>query len=627
MKRWLIGILALLLLLSGCDGEPKPETTQTGPQQTATETTVPPGPSLYTPGSAMEENSGGSIRVFTPEGGSLMGWGFMGRDPVLFLATEEQTTEAVRIHGESGEILARNVLEGEGLNVWTGFAMTETRLACYDMGQDCVRIYDGQFRQTQMIPIPNPVSGSVLISSDLAEAYYTSGSELRALDLNTGVSRLVRQTEGSEIFLNWLLFDDTVACCYVSDPYESYEGFFSTADGRSLGQDSALYNIGSAGDRFLLRRTDGPVMELLLGTRDGALQSFRAEDTTVSFQLLPVSGRLAEHYEEEQGTRLVLYEPEQGYMEARILLKDVFQLYDLREDASGNLWFTAMDPVNRVDVLCCWDVSACEASDTVARIGKRYTAEDPDLEGLAQCRTRADALEERFGVDILLHREPIEPYDYAFTFEYQVSAIEDCLDALETAMEKFPEGFFETAASVTESGTFHISLVRAMEGTEFNTVTDAVGLQYWIEGDAYIALLSQSGLEQNFYHELSHALDTYVYANSIHYDFWADNNPKGFDYDYSYTEYENHWDSPYLEPETRAFIDSYSMTYPHEDRARVLEYAMTDGNADYFTTETMQAKLKQLCLGIRQAFGWKKCEGTFLWEQYLTESLAYTKEK
>ena len=69
------------------------------------------------------------------------------------------------------------------------------------------------------------------------------------------------------------------------------------------------------------------------------------------------------------------------------------------------------------------------------------------------------------------------------------------------------------------------------------------------------------------------------------------------------------------------------MTYPHEDRARVMQYAMQEGYEDYFVSDTMQAKLRQLCLGIREAFGWKKYEGTFVWEQYLRESLAYTKKK
>ena len=69
----------------------------------------------------------------------------------------------------------------------------------------------------------------------------------------------------------------------------------------------------------------------------------------------------------------------------------------------------------------------------------------------------------------------------------------------------------------------------------------------------------------------------------------------------------------------------YSMSFPKEDRARIMEFAMTEGNAACFQSKTMQAKLKLLCQGIREAFGLRKSPETFLWEQYLNESLAYTK--
>jgi hypothetical protein len=39
----------------------------------------------------------------------------------------------------------------------------------------------------------------------------------------------------------------------------------------------------------------------------------------------------------------------------------------------------------------------------------------------------------------------------------------------------------------------------------------------------------------------------------------------------------------------------------------------------------MQEKLMQVCIGLREAFGLKKSTETFLWEQYLKESLAYGK--
>jgi hypothetical protein len=59
------------------------------------------------------------------------------------------------------------------------------------------------------------------------------------------------------------------------------------------------------------------------------------------------------------------------------------------------------------------------------------------------------------------------------------------------------------------------------------------------------------------------------------------------------------------------------MSFPMEDRARVMEYAMMEGNEVYFISKTMQTKLKLLCLGIRTAFKMDKYEEPLVWEQYI----------
>ena len=64
------------------------------------------------------------------------------------------------------------------------------------------------------------------------------------------------------------------------------------------------------------------------------------------------------------------------------------------------------------------------------------------------------------------------------------------------------------------------------------------------------------------------------------------------------------------------------MSFPKEDRARIMEYAMMAGNESCFETDAMQQKLRQLCIGIREAFGLEESAETFRWEQYLNEPLA-----
>lgn len=621
MKRWLLLIFAVLLVLSGCDGEPVPETTAPTTAQTVETTERIPGPSLYVPGSKMEQNTQGAVLAYLPETGSASTFGFMGEDPVLF-SWWEDTYFATRIDADTGEILAQETLPGT-VDLWSGVGLGPDRFVCFDIEANLFRVYDGQLRAVDTVPLPEEITGTILFSQDLSTAYYGVNGTLVAHDLHTGISRLILRTDGAEVYPSAVLFGDTVAACYINSPEDAYDAFFSLADGRMLARENNYVYMETAGDFYVAQCADGPMSETLMGRRNGEVKSFQTENYFANLTLLGRSGRLAEPVSREEGIWLRLYEADRGNCLGQILLPETLWVGTILEDAQGRLWFMAMDEETETDMLCRWDPADAEGSDSLERIGQRYTLDNPDLEGLALCRKRAQTIGDFYGVEICLYKDPVEPFDYTFVPEHQILAITAGLDAVETALGMFPEGFFRTAASVTESGRFHINLVREMVGTEYNTVADATGLHYWIDGESYITLLAWEGVEQDFYHELCHALETYVIANSIHYDFWEDNNPEDFTYDYSYTEYTERWDSPWLAEETRAFIDSYSMTYPIEDRARILEYAMMEGNESYFTTDTMQAKLKQLCMAIREAFGWEKSQEAFLWEQYLQEPLQH----
>lgn len=262
-----------------------------------------------------------------------------------------------------------------------------------------------------------------------------------------------------------------------------------------------------------------------------------------------------------------------------------------------------------------WDPEQTPSADKAVYTGPRYTAQHPDTQGLEACRVLAQELGERYGVDIRLGAEVAEAKDYRFEEEYQVDAYLQGLMALEKALGAYPEGFIATACSGSETGVLHIGLVRSISG-------DLAGLQYWPDGDAHIALALTGSVERMFHHELCHVLDTYIFANSLAYDQWDDLNPGDFSYSYRYEGYHDLGDSPYLQGEDPAFIDAYSMTYPKEDRARILEYAMEPGQEALFAGSALQAKLRQICLAIREAFGWEEDPRTFPWEQYWKKPVA-----
>ena len=122
--------------------------------------------------------------------------------------------------------------------------------------------------------------------------------------------------------------------------------------------------------------------------------------------------------------------------------------------------------------------------------------------------------------------------------------------------------------------------------------------------------------EQALYHELYHVMETHLLTETSALDPWESLNPTGFVYGSSQPNAEI-----YLQGQTRAFVDRYSMSALKEDRARFLENAMLQGKEDIFRSEYMQRKLTALCVGLREAYGLKKFPETLPWEQYLINSL------
>ncbi len=624
MKRWFAWVLIFACFLTACTDKPNENQEQT--QSTTLPKTTEPPHSILWADSAMEQATGGAVRVYGPDQAEVAGIGFLDGDPVA-LTVLEDTLVLTRFDSNTGivEATGRYSCQPEKETVM----FSGNRAVLYDRQNNCFRILDGSFKEIDKIKAPQTLAGTPIIAGDLSQAYFCDGDQIWALNLDTGIPRLVAQLNAQELYLSGLHFDGSVISCIVTDgDGQSYVAFLETATGITLGTDKDLLTVESGTDTYLLRRLDGTTMEVLLGRRDGQPNSFTGPESKLELTLLPRLQAVLAVESAQGSTRMGVYSLDTGKCLGSVTLDGVQRIGCAVEDpAEEALWFAAEDSGGEQDVLCRWDFGASGGQDETLRVGKRYSAGERDEDGILRCRELASQIGSKYGVDIRLADEVTVAQNYTFTLEYQVEAFEKALEDLDRAMAKFPEGFFRTMAKVTKDRTLHIGLIRAYRADTLNAQVMNDGLQYWIGGNAYIALSVGDNVEADFYNELSHAVDTYVYSYSIHYDFWNDCNPEGFVYDESYDLYTTHEGSPYLQDENRAFIDAFSMTFSHEDRARVMEYALMDGNEAYFQSDIMQAKLRQLCLGLRQAFGWKKYEGTFIWEQYLVESLAYTDEK
>lgn len=217
-------------------------------------------------------------------------------------------------------------------------------------------------------------------------------------------------------------------------------------------------------------------------------------------------------------------------------------------------------------------------------------------EDLEPLRERADALEKMYDVQICIGDECKR-----FVGGYAVMAINDydtiaeALDCLEREMGKYPENFFSQL--ITESATeIDILISGEMYGVDSGSLEAAGGLKTY-DGNKMLIIVDctyPDNINLTLHHELSHAIDDKIIdmecldqTEYLDDEYWKSINPEfeGRDiYTYSYEEFgwENSFyytsdDHLYDEDMSMVyFVDSYSMTFPTEDRARIFENIMRD---------------------------------------------------
>lgn len=628
MKRIITLALAALLILCGCNTQPEPTTAPTAPPATnPIPVTEPIG--IYDAASAIEASTGGALQAYPLSRIDSIGAVPMGDDLLLFSGVDCTTLTKL-----SGENLHTSAVASVSCSIYPSDAavqVSDTGVTYYNECSNQLIFLDAQLKEVKQVSLPENISGMPALSADRQQLYYCTADALRCMNLETGLDRLVKEMYFYGQCPTALLYDDTViSCAYEDDDGNDCQLFISTQTGELLNETFHDITIWTHGTSYFAQNMDGVYPELLIGDSEQGptLLTPHTYGSTV-FPVLEIGGVvLVTEDTAAENMQLDYYDLYSGKRTSMITLSGQEPLWSLHADAkTRTIWFLRYDPQYECEVLYRWDPVKTQVSGGTSCLSSRYTFENPDFVGLAACRETADALSEEYGVQILLWTDAtaFQPWDYTLVPEYQVRVIQQELTALGHFLALYPEGFLKMVAERTTSGRIQICLVRSIlgNGSDDGTLGEAVGLQYWDDNkNAYLSLAAaQDQLLQNACHELFHIIDSRVMTVSKAYDDWNTLNPKGFSYDYDYIANLSREDYQWTEGEDRAFIDIYSMSYPKEDRARIMEYAMMLGNEDCFESETMQRKLRQLCLGIRDAFGLKKSTEAFLWEQYLNEPL------
>ena len=599
MKR-LILILLALMLLAGCSTEKENIPAATEPSQEA-EAPL----SMYMANSSVEQQTGGAVKVYVPEDGTYIGMGTM--DGKVVLVTD--LSKLILMDAQTGEPGA-TMKVGETISCQdTDFTVSDRGISYYrDEGRELVFL-NTQLQQESKVEIPEGISGHPCVSHTNQEVYYCKDKEVRALNLQTGISRIVKQQVCESIELVASHLDGTMLACKVTqEDGQQTMLYINSADGRTLDDANQLTGLQTGDTQYLVTRTEGTVQQQICGTVGGKNYTLTLDRPLTA--IFKMNGGYC--WQMEEGALVMdFYDFTTGTHSAQVRMVGVNEPVAVAADGQY-IWILAKEGDS--ELLYRWDVSLSATGNNHSYLEPLYTREYPDTQGLEQCAQRARELQDKYGVHVLVGKEAVAVTgEYEAVDEYQVPALSDMMDKLENVLVRFPDGFLQESLA---TGQLYVGLVRS--------VSEERGMvQFYEGGNAYILLAASNDVEENFLHGMGYIIDSHVLGNSRDFDTWKNLNPKGFDYDYNYYAYESHADSKYLTDKNRAFTDAYAMTFPHEDRCRLFVHAMMEGNASYFTTKTMQAKLKRMCQGIRESYGYEKDGNTYHWEQYLNTSLAH----
>jgi len=609
--KHLLALLLAALLLCGCGGisgeENLPESTTEGYIQSLPKETADPTGALQNPGAVV------SCSLNIPDV-----YGMRNFSGGLLVFSGKEKTTLTLLAPENLEIRATAQLtdhlspEDPSLRIW------EKELSYFKESSRETVVLDSQLRQISSVTAPAGLVGKPVLAENRNALYYCTETAVRIWDLERSVRRTLKEMAYTRQEVSGLHWQDTILQCRITDGQQERTLFLSTEDGREVSQLDGDVCLFTKENRYYASIPGGVSRSFLMGEGDNRPNVLLPWEQGADCVFLE-EGNMAVTVSGGEGEKrnLALYDLNSGLRTAELTLGGgggpVSILWK-----ENHIWILLRDSAQNKFLLCRWDPRQTPLTDDREYLHPYYTAQSPDREGLEFCRQYAREIGEKHGIQILVWKDALQaqPWDYDFEAEYLTDVLERELLLLDQRLSRYPEGML--AQTAAHFSSLNICLVRKIQGSaESGSLQQATGVQYLEGTDAYVVIAVGAYSEQALYHELFHAMETHVLGGSIAFDQWDALNPAGFSYDYDYAANAVRDSGIYLHPENRAFIDTYSMSYPKEDRARILEYAMLPGNRDLFQYPVLQRKLQAVCDGIREAYGLKNIQEIFPWEQYL----------
>ena len=608
-----VSLILILVLLAGCAG--------CGRKGVDHDKVEPDQKGLYDSTHILEQQTGGAVRAYPLQENDYVKVVMMGSKVLLLTEGGAATV----LHGENGVVSANGIVEGYQPSA-SSFAVGVNGVASYVAQSREVILLNPQLQQTNRIELPEGIQGEPVISLESNEIFYGRAGEIRALNMETGIARLIKSHVVKDQSLTGCYFGGKVIRCQVKDQNDTQRQIYLSAEnGITLSEDANVSVLETYEDRHFAQRKDGGINQTIVGTMTGESKqlALTSKDADAVFQALALNGAVS-YKTDDNGVIISFHDLAVGQTTAQVTLPGGKAPVSITADSSC-VWILTEEAVETQEeqpetqyrqVLLRWDISKSALAEPVSVITTLYTASSPDTEGLKASAKLAEDLNEKYGVRISVWEEAVENTgDYTAVAEHQPEALNEMMEKLEPAMQVYPDSFLR---KTIKSGWIRINLVRSIASGE-----DWV--QFWDDGDCYLLISAQADPAKAFLETVGHGVDSRVLGNSREYDTWSQLNPEGFLYT-SEADGQNQDVAAYLEGENRAFVNIQSIASPNEDRRQIFMAAMNDGNESVFASTTMQAKLRRMCEGIREAYDLENKKELFKWEQYLTEPMIQIEE-
>lgn len=599
--KYLLSLILFCALLCGC-GQSKPLDERLSPTE-----------SVVGEFSAPEE-FGGRIRNVPLNLQEVQGFHIFEDDILLFSGQER--TMLTLLDGKTLETLAHVSLEHPLAPEDSSLVLHPAgRLSFYDPCREETVLLDSRLQEVARIPAPGGLSGHPILSEDETTLFYCTTSHIRAWNLDSNIQRCVKEMAFSEQKLTGVHMGAAVLQCQIMDEGQTITLFLSAEDGRLLHQGTDRIALTTQNGCYFARVSAGTYRIPVFGTDPDFPIMLAPEDPAAQVFFLPKQMAAVTATTEIDQIRLNYCQLPAGQPSHQLALAPGQIPMALEYINDDLLLLLILDSHTGQSSLFFWDVREPASLDAGCTALPYRIAASPDTAGLARCRQQAQRLGDRYGIRILLGEEAAaaKPWGLLLEPEHLVPILQWELTQLEQRLASYPESLLQEMAA--QFSSLNLCLVRSLSGFEENPA--AQGAHFLDGQDAYVVIPTGSGSAQALYHQLFHLMEIHIFSESKAFDRWSTLNPAGFQYDYDYAANLKRDSGVYLFEESRAFVDTFSMSYPKEDRARIMEYAMLPNYEALFRPPAMQKKLRQLCTGIRDAYGLEDQDEPFLWEQYL----------